>query len=145
MKSHKSKSVSKNYKHSEITGDIIGCAMRVHSTLGPGYPEVIYQRALAREMDQSGLSFSREINIPIMYDGIQVGLRRADFIVKNAVVLELKAISELDKGNFNQVLNYLEAYKKEIGLLINFGTESLQFKRLILTGKENNLLQTGRS
>lgn len=71
-----------------------------------------------------------------MYDGVRVGLRRADFIVKNAVVLELKAISEMDKGNFNQVLNYLEAYKKEIGLLINFGTESLQFKRLILTLKE---------
>lgn len=110
--------------------------MRVHSALGPGYPEVIYQRALAHEMDKSGLSFSREINIPIFYDGVEVGLRCADFIVKNAVVLELKAISELDKGNFNQVLNYLEAYKKEIGLLINFGTESLQFKRLILTLKE---------
>lgn len=136
MKSYKSESVNKNYKHSETTGDIIGCAMRVHSGLGLGYPEVIYQRALAYEMDISGLSFSREIDIPIMYDGIQVGLRRADFIVKNAVVLELKAISELDKGNFNQVLNYLEAYKKEIGLLINFGTESLQFKRLILTQKK---------
>lgn len=136
MKSYQSQ--NKDYKHSEITGDIIGCAMRVHSGLGPGYPEVIYQRALAYEMDKAGLSFSREIDIPIIYDGVQVGLRRADFIVKNAVVLELKAISEMDKGNFNQVLNYLEAYKKEIGLLINFGTESLQFKRLILTQKENN-------
>lgn len=76
-------------------------------------------------MDKVRLSFSREIDIPILYDGIQVGLRRADFIVKNAVVLELKAISGLDKGNFNQVLNYLEAYNKEIGLLINFGTGSL--------------------
>lgn len=136
MESSRAKSVNKDYKHSETTGDIIGCAMRVHSALGPGYPEVIYQRSLAYEMDNRGLSFAREIEIPIMYDGIQVGLRRADFIVKNAVVLELKAISELDKGNFNQVLNYLEAYKKEIGLLINFGTESLQFKRLILTLKE---------
>lgn len=112
--------------------------MRIHSELGQGYPEVIYQRAMAYEMDKAGLTFSREIQIPILYKGIQVGLRRADFIVKNAVVLELKAISELDKGNFNQVLNYLEAYKKEIGLLINFGTESLQFKRLILTQKEEN-------
>lgn len=136
MKSSKVKPVNRAYKHSETTGDIIGCAMRVHSVLGPGYPEVIYQRAMAHEMDKAGLDFSREINIPIIYDGVQVGLRRADFIVKNAVVLELKAISELDKGNFNQILNYLEAYKKEVGLLINFGTESLQFKRLILTLKE---------
>ncbi|MDZ7806018.1 MAG: GxxExxY protein [Gracilimonas sp.] len=137
MKRYQSQSVNKDYKHSDITGDIIGCAMRVHSGLGPGYPEVIYQRAMAHEMGKASLSFSREINIPVMYDGVQVGIRRADFIVKNTVVLELKAISEMDKGNFNQVLNYLEAYKKEIGLLINFGTESLQFKRLILTRNKN--------
>jgi GxxExxY protein len=127
------KFTNKNYKLSEVTGDIIGCGMRVHSGLGPGYPEVIYQRAMAFELDKTGLPFSREVSIPILYNGIQVGLRRADFIVKNAVVLELKAISALDKGNFNQVLNYLEAYNKEIGLLMNFGSESLQFKRLILT------------
>ncbi len=107
--------------------------MRVHSGLGPGYPEIIYQRAMALELDKAGLTFSREVSIPILYNGIQVGLRRADFIVKNAVVLELKAIRELDKGNNNQVLNYLEAYNKEIGLLMNFGSDSLQFKRLILT------------
>lgn len=140
MTTSNQKFTNKEFKHSEITGNIIGCAMRIHSELGPGYPEVIYQRAMAYEMDKSGLSFSREIEIPILYKGIQVGLRRADFIVKNAVVLELKAISELDKGNFNQVLNYLEAYKMEIGLLINFGRESLQFKRLILTLKKNNQL-----
>jgi len=102
----KSKSINRKYKHSELTGAVIGCAMKVHSALGPGYPEVIYQRALAYEMDKSGLTFSREIDIPVLYDGIQIGLRRADFIVKNAVVLELKAISALDKGNYNQVLNY---------------------------------------
>jgi GxxExxY protein len=136
MKSSKKKITNREYKHSEITGAVIGCGMRVHSGLGPGYPEVIYQRAMAYELDKIGLSFAREVSIPILYNGIQVGLRRADFIVKNAVVLELKAISELDKGNFNQVLNYLEAYKKEIGLLMNFGSESLQFKRLILKSEE---------
>ena len=84
-------------------------------------------------MDKASIDFSREVNIPLLFDALQVELRQADFIVKNAVVLELKAIGEMDKGKFNQVLNYLEAYKKEIGLLINFGRESLQFTRLILT------------
>lgn len=105
--------------------------MKVHSALGCGYPEVIYQRALAYEMDKQEVTFSREIEMPLYYDGFSVGVRRTDFIVENNVVLELKAVGEMDKGNFNQVLNYLKAYEKEVGLLINFGAESLQVKRFI--------------
>ncbi|MEX0720184.1 MAG: GxxExxY protein, partial [Balneolaceae bacterium] len=108
MQSAKSKIIKSEFKHSKQTGKIIGCAMKVHSALGCGYPEVIYQRALSYEMDKQGLSFSREIEVPIYYNGFNVGIRRADFIVENDVVLELKAVGEMDKGNFNQVLNYLK-------------------------------------
>ncbi|XWN36449.1 MAG: GxxExxY protein [Balneola sp.] len=130
--SHVKKSrVNRKYKHSELTGTAIGCAMKVHSQLGCGYPEVIYQRALARELDKCRISHAREIEMPIYYDGIEIGLRRADFIINGEVILELKAVSEINNAHFNQILNYLKAYQKEIGLLINFGEESLKFRRFI--------------
>ncbi|MCW3110348.1 MAG: GxxExxY protein, partial [Segetibacter sp.] len=118
------------YKHSDITAKIIGCAMKVHSTLGNGFQEVIYQRALAIEMRKAGLAFQREMEMPIYYDDEQIGTRRVDFFVEDKIMVELKALSELTKSNLNQALNYLEAYNMEIGLLINFGEPSLKFHRL---------------
>jgi GxxExxY protein len=127
--------INEKYKHSEITKTIIGCAMKVHSTLGNGFQEVIYQRALAIEMKRQGLEFKREMEMPVMYEEFQVGTRRVDFFVENKVMLELKALTQIEQVHLAQALNYLEAYKIEIGLLINFGSTSLQFKRLTIEKK----------
>ncbi|GAB2694115.1 GxxExxY protein [Mucilaginibacter koreensis] len=115
----------------DCTSQIIGCAMRVHSTLGSGFQEVIYQRALEIELTLSNLDFKREMEMPIYYREQLVGIRRVDFFVNNEVMVELKAISQLDHLHLAQAINYLEAYQIRTGLLINFGSGSLQFKRLI--------------
>jgi len=114
----------------EITHKIIGCAMQVHSTLGSGFQEVIYQRALAIEMRYAGLSFEREMEMPIFYRDEQIGTRRVDFFVEDCVMVELKATSKLEDVHKAQAINYLEAYDIADGLLINFGSMSLEFKRL---------------
>jgi len=112
----------------ELTFKIIGCAMKVHSTLGNGFQEVIYQRCLAIELQRTGLEFAREVEQPIYYEGIHVGTRRADFVVENKVIVELKALNYLEDVHLAQAKNYLVAYKFEKGLLINFGATSLQYK-----------------
>lgn len=122
--------INEKYKYSELTSKIIVCAMTVHRTLGNGFQEVIYQRALAIEMDIAGLVFNREFEMPIFYREQHIGTRRVDFFVENSVSVEIKANSALDNTNFAQAINYLEAYNLEIGLLINFGEQSLVFKRL---------------
>jgi len=122
--------IDEKYKYSELTSKIIGCAMTVHQTLGNGFQEVIYQRALAIEMDLAGIEFKREFEMPIFYRNQQIGTRRVDFFVENTVSVEIKAISVLENSHFAQAINYLEAYNLEIGLLINFGETSLKFKRL---------------
>ena len=127
--------IREQYKHSEITKKIIGCAMKVHSTLGNGFQELIYQRSLAIEMKKQGLEFEREKEMPVMYEEFQVGTRRVDFFVENKVMLEIKALTSIEQVHLAQALNYLEAYKIEIGLLINFGATSLQFKRLTIEKK----------
>lgn len=104
--------------------------MKVHSVLGNGFQEIIYQRALAIEMTLAGLSFEAEKEMKIYYRGHQVGTRRSDFFVEEKIMVEIKAKSNLDDVNLNQAMNYLEAYNMEIGLLINFGSKSLQFKRV---------------
>jgi GxxExxY protein len=114
----------------EITHKIIGCAMQVHSTLGSGFQEVIYQRALAIEMRYAGLSFDREMEMPIFYRDEQIGTRRVDFFVEECVMVELKATSKIEDVHKAQAINYLEAYDIADGLLINFGSMSLEFKRL---------------
>ena len=114
----------------EITRKIIGCAMQVHNTLGSGFQEVIYQRALAIEMRYAGLSFERELEMPIFYRDEQIGTRRVDFFVEECVMVELKATSKLEDVHKAQAINYLEAYDIADGLLINFGSMSLEFKRL---------------
>ena len=122
--------INEAYKYSELTSKIIKCAMTVHNTLGNGFQEVIYQRALEIEMRLSGISFSREFEMPIFYREQQIGTRRVDFLVEGSVSLELKAIIKLEEVHFAQAINYLEAYNLEIGLLINFGETSLNFKRV---------------
>lgn len=123
--------VQTSYKYSELTGKIIGSAMKVHSALGNGFQEVIYQRALEIEMADAGMAFSREHEMPVFYKNQQIGTRRVDFLVEGVVSVELKAITALEDVHLAQAINYLEAYDLEIGLLINFGAKSLQHKRLI--------------
>ena len=123
--------INEKYKYSEITEKIIGSAIEVHKILGNGFLEVIYQRALAKEMDSRGVGFAREFEMPIFYKEEQIGTRRVDFLVEGVVSVELKAITQLEDVHLAQALNYLEAYNIEIGMLINFGAKSLQFKRLI--------------
>ena len=122
--------IDEKYKHSELTSKIIGCAMIVHKTLGNGFQEVIYQRALEIEMRLANLNFNREFEMQIIYREEQIGTRRVDFLVENTISVELKAITKLEEVHFAQAINYLEAYNLEIGLLINFGETSLNFKRL---------------
>ncbi len=139
--------INEMYKYSELTSKIIGCAMTVHKALGNGFThifniifngirecfafqEVIYQRALAIEMNMAGINFSREFEMPIFYREEQIGTRRVDFLVEGVISVELKAITKLEDVHFAQAINYLEAYNLEIGLLINFGETSLNFKRL---------------
>jgi len=114
----------------DLTFKVIGCAMKVHSTLGNGFQEKIYQRALAIELANAGVDFIREQEIPIFYDGIEIGRRRADFLVEGKVLLELKAVIKMEDAHLAQGLNYLVAYNMEKGLLINFGARSLEVKRL---------------
>jgi GxxExxY protein len=114
----------------KLTYKIIGCAMKVHNTLGNGFQEVIYQRCLAIELERNNIEFLREQESPIFYEGIHVGTRRADFIVAGEVMVELKAIIKLEDVHLAQALNYITAYQIEKGLLVNFGSTSLEEKRL---------------
>ena len=123
--------IKEQYKYSELTSKIIGCAMEVHKILGNGFQEVIYQRALKKEFILQGLNFRREFEMPIFYKDEQIGTRRVDFFVENVVFIELKAVTQLEDVHLAQAINYLEAYYLEIGMLINFGAKSLQFKRVI--------------
>ena len=117
----------------KLTYRIIGCAMKVHNILGCGFQEVIYQRALALEFDRARIVYGREVEHSILYQGEEIGSRRADFVVESRVVVELKALTVLESVHVAQARNYLEAYDYEIGLLINFGAESLECKRLFNT------------
>ncbi len=117
------------YKHEELTRNIIGCAMKVHTAMGNGFQEVIYQRCLEIEMARQGIGFARELEMNIFYESIQDGTRRVDFLVEDKIMVELKALIQLEEVHYAQCLNYLEAYKLEIGLLINFGSKRLTFKR----------------
>jgi GxxExxY protein len=121
--------INEAYKESELTAKIIGCAMRVHSALGNGFQEVIYQRALEIEMLACDIIFTREHEMPVYYSGVHVGSRRVDFLVKGIVSVELKAVVKVEDVHLAQAINYLEAYNLEVGLLINFGERSLNYKR----------------
>jgi GxxExxY protein len=118
------------YKYQEITQKIIGAAMKVQAALGNGFQEVIYQRALEIEMNDSGLKFKREFSMPVYYKNIQIGERRVDFFVESKIMVEIKALIQLENVHLAQAKNYLEAYNMQVGLLLNFGSISLQFKRI---------------
>lgn len=122
--------INEQYKYSELTSKIIRCAMNVHSALGNGFQEVIYQRALEIEMGLENISFNREFEMPIFYKEQRIGTRRVDFLVEGLISVELKAMIKIEDVHFAQAINYLEAYNLEIGLLINLGERSLNFKRL---------------
>lgn len=121
------------YKFQEITGKVIGASMEVHKHLGNGFQEKIYQKALAEELILNNIQFEQEVVMPIYYKSKQIGFRRVDFLVEKVVLVELKATTALEDIHYNQIINYIVAYKLEVGLLINFGNRSLQYKRLINT------------
>lgn len=123
-------STSSEMKYSELTRKIIGCSIEVHKILGNGFQEVIYQRALEIEMARNHIPFKREFEMQIYYKEDCIGTRRVDFLVNEIITVELKAISKLEDVHFAQAMNYLEVYNLEIGMLINFGSSSLQFHRL---------------
>ena len=124
------------YLHSDLTHKIIGCAMEVHRTLGNGFQEVIYQRALAIEMGSQRVRFSREHAMQIYYKGVEIGTRRGDFFVEGKIMGEIKAVSQLEDVHLAQAINYLEAYGREVGLLTKFRSRRLPFKRGMTQGKK---------
>ena len=114
----------------DLTYKIIGCAMKVHNYLGNGFQEVIYQRALAIELRKANIDFVREQEVPILYEGEEIGTRRVDFLINGIILIELKAIIKLEAVHLAQALNYLVAYNLDKGLLINFGAQSLEVKQI---------------
>lgn len=128
------------YKYSDITEKIIKASMNVHGVLGNGFQEVIYQRALAIEFDVLDIPYQREFAMQIYYREKHIGERRVDFLVEGKISVELKAIIKLDNIHLAQGMNYLEAYNLEVGMLINFGSPSLEWKRLF-NKKYNPLLK----
>ena len=122
--------VKTEYKYSEITGKIIGCAMEVHNALGNGFQKVIYQRSLAYKMEVQKIGFAREFEMPVYYKKLQVGLRRVDFLVESNIRVALKAKTQVEPVHFAQAIHYLEGYNLEVGLLINFGNTKLEIHRL---------------
>lgn len=118
-------------KYFNLTGQIIGCAMKVHRYFGPGFPEIVYKRALMIELEKIGLHFKEEVERDIIYDFRVISKRRLDLIVENIVLTELKARKIIDNGDYIQIINYLRVFSIEVGLLLNFGGKSLQFKRFV--------------
>lgn len=118
------------YKYSDTTQSIIAAALEVHKTLGNGFQEVIYQRALDIELTNYKLLVAREIEMAVLYKGAAIGNRRIDFLINDLICLEIKALIKLEDVHLAQALNYLEAFNLEVGLLINFGAKSLEVKRL---------------
>jgi GxxExxY protein len=127
----------------DLTYKVIGCAMEVHKELGNGFQEVIYQRCLAIELERSGIKFIREAEQPIFYKEESVGTRRADFIIEDNLVVELKALVKLEDVHLAQAKNYLKAYNFSIGLLINFGSASMEYKRIFPTTKSGKSFNPG--
>ena len=122
-----------NLKYHHLTEKIIGCAMKVHRYFGPGFPEIVYKRALMIELERAGLTFRQEVERNIIYETKLIYKRRLDIIVDNIILLELKAQKTVDNGDYNQIINYLRVFKLEVSLLLNFGAPSLQFKRFVNT------------
>jgi GxxExxY protein len=124
-------SVNNKYYKSDVTSKIINCAHIVQNTLGSGFQELIYQRALKIELDKAGLDYEREKEMTVHYQNHDIGLRRVDFLIDNDIMVELKAVTKLEQVHYAQTMNYIETYKVKIGLLINFGNQRLEVKRFI--------------
>ena len=122
----------------ELTGKIIGCAMKVHRVLGPGFLESVYQKALLHELRKSGVKAQGEKPIAVLYDSVVVGDFSADLLVEEQIIVELKAVERLCSAHEVQTVNYLTATGLDIGLLINFGAGSLEFKRKFRLGHPPN-------
>ena len=120
-----------NLLHETLSYKIIGAAMEVHRTLGPGFWEIVYCRALARELTLRQISFQREVLVPVDYKGKEIGLYRAHFVVEGKVLLELKARSDLSRTHLGQALHYLTGKDLRLAVVFNFGFSSLQFIRVI--------------
>ena len=121
--------VKDEYPLSDVTARIIAAGKEVRRTLGPGFEEVIYQRALAVELPAHDLEFSREVWMDVYYKSAKVGSKRVDFVI-NEVMVEIKAKSALEDVDLVQALSYLKASGYKVGLLLNFGAKKLQIKRL---------------
>ncbi|MCO5237295.1 MAG: GxxExxY protein [Chitinophagaceae bacterium] len=134
--------IKRKYPETELTDKIAGCAAEVYRILGNGFQEVIYQRAMGKEMCRQRLKFARIYDMSIFYKGASIGIRRINFIVEGKVMVELKAVAQLEEDHLDQVINHLEAYKMKIGLLINFGSRNLQYKRLIKS-KSRSIIKSG--
>ena len=132
--------MQEEFKHKGITEKIIGCAMRVHGFLGPGFRELVYEKSLIIELRMAGLKCETQIYRDIYFRDTLVGKRRLDLLVEDKVLIELKAVSEIDNVIYNQALNYLKVFGFEVGLVLNFGTPSLQIKRLAVTKNLRNPL-----
>lgn len=130
-----------DFKYGDITEKIIGAAFRVHGTLGNGFQEVIYQRAIELEFRLMPMNYAREFEMPIYYLDQNIGTRRVDFLIQNKISVELKAIIKLEDVHIAQAINYLEAYNLEIGLLINFGSKRLEFHRFTNKKYKSQILQ----
>ena len=128
-------------EHGELTERIIGCAMTVHRILGPGFLESVYQNALAHELRKAGLEVECERRIQVTYDGVVVGEFSADMLVQQSILIENKAVQALVPAHEVQLVNYLTATGIEIGLLINFGAERLEFKRKTRTYRPKGIGQ----
>jgi GxxExxY protein len=124
----------------ELTYKVIGCAMKVHSYLGNGFQELIYQRALAIELRNADLKFVRELEMPVLYEGEEIGTRRVDFLINGELLVELKALVKIEEVHLAQGLNYLVAYRLDKGLLFNFGAQSLEIKRLRLPNNRQKIV-----
>lgn len=125
-------------KDSSLSYQIIGCAMKVHTQIGCGYQERIYQRALAIELEKAGIEFIREFTLPVLYDGEEIGTRRVDFLVEGNVMLELKAIRKLTDADKIQTVNYAKMYRLPFGLLLNFGAEKLEYHKIFNLSHQEN-------
>ena len=122
----------------ELTGKFIGAAMKVHSTLGFGFVESMYENSLAHELRKAGFKAEQQVPIKVYYDGIVVGDFKADLVVDDTVILELKAVEKSSTIHEVQLVNYLNGIGKEVGLLLNFGACSLEFKRKYRRPKEDS-------
>lgn len=133
--------VMAEFKYGEISEKVIGASFRIHNTLGTGFQEVIYQRALELELKTNQIEYVREFEMPIYYMDQHIGTRRVDFLVKGIISVELKAVTKLEDVHLAQAMNYLEAYNLEIGLLINFGSKKLEFHRFTNKKFNDKLMQ----